>query len=158
MQLALTLNTMWLIPPQMQSVVNKLFRVSIVWFKCGFSSVVNKLFQVLLFFSATTCDSNCLKVHASEHTLNFILKLYKPINLWESSHFQYILQFSKQKLCSTNALVVLEQFISCFNWQQQNILLTIGRFSQDDLYGKHSWTHVPEYCNAAPFKIWIDLK
>jgi hypothetical protein len=26
------------------------------------------------------------------------------------------------------------------------------------LYGKHSWTHVPEYCNAAPFKIWIDLK
>ncbi len=152
MQLALTLNTMWLIPPQMQTVVNKLFQVSIVWFKCSFSTVVNKLFQVF-FFSATTCDSNCLKVHASKHTLNFILRLYKPINLWESSHFQYILQFSKQKLCSTNALIVLEQIITCFNWQQQNILLTTGRFSKADLYIsiiKHCMVNTHEHISQNP--------
>ncbi len=113
----------------------------------------------LLFFSATTCDSNCLKVHLSEQTLNFILKLYKPINLWVSCHSQYILQYSKQELFSTNALVVLKQLISCFSWQQ-HILLTSGRFSKAELcisiikhHTVNTHEHVPRSCNpTSPFQ------
>jgi hypothetical protein len=48
----------------------------------------------LLFSSATTCDSNCLKVYASEQTLNFILRI---------SYVWYVLQSDSNKACTENA-------------------------------------------------------